>query len=429
MQLMARTQAERRTRGAGRLSLMIHRISLAVLLAGAGLSAAAEPPSTTKVDPNDNLSFYHPTTATAAYPQTAAKRIENVIFCIGDGMGLGQVALARVKTAGLDGKLCLERLPVTGLVRTHSANSAVTDSAAAGTALACGVKTKNAMIGMAPGGQGYCTILEAARDKGMGTGLVVTSAITHATPACFASHVKSRKAEDKIAEQLIANRVNVLFGGGRKFFLPKSAPKSGRKDSLDLLAAAKEAGYEYLETAAGLPSLHGPYALGLFQLSGLTTTPPEPNLAVLTRKAIQLLGPARPQSAPGKAGFFLMVEGSQIDWECHANKAAGTIRQTLLFDQAVQVAVDFAVKNGRTLVIVTADHETGGLTLIGGGNEDKPDAQLSVRWSTKGHSGTPVAIYAMGPGAAQFAGVQDNTEIPKKIAQLLNIKPFPRPTK
>ena len=178
-----------------------------------------------------------------------------------------------------------------------------------------------------------------------------------------------------------------------------------------------------------MQSLCGSYVLGLFQLEGLKTVPPEPSLAQLTGKAIELLSRIRPDAAHGKAGFFLMVEGSQIDWECHSNKAGNAVRQTLLFDQAVEAAVAFAVKDGRTLVIVTADHETGGLTLIGGGSEDKPDAQLTPRWSTKGHSGTPVAVYALGPGAGQFAGVQDNTEIPRKIARLLGINPFPRPTK
>jgi alkaline phosphatase len=408
------------------LSLVLCSISLVVLLAGTGLFAAQRPSS--KIDPND-LSFYRPSEETAARLQTAGRGADNVIFCIGDGMGLGQVALARVTTVGLDGKLCMERLPVAGLVRSHAANSSVTDSAAAGTALACGVKTNNGMIGMTPDEQGYCTILEAARDKGMATGLVVTSTISHATPACFAAHVKSRKSEGQIAEQLIANRVNVLFGGGKKFFLPKTAPKSGRKDSLDLLAAAQAAGYQYAETAEAMQTLCGPYVLGLFQLEGLKTVAPEPSLAQLTRKAIELLAHIRSDTAGGRGGFFLMVEGSQIDWECHSNKAAGAIRQTLLFDQAVEAAVDFALQDGHTLVLVTADHETGGLSLIGGGNEDKPDAQLTARWSTKGHSGIPVAIHALGPGATQFGGVQDNTEIPAKIARLLNITPFPRPTR
>jgi alkaline phosphatase len=382
-------------------------------------------------DTND-LSFYRPSGTAESYPLTH-ENVRNVILCIGDGMGLSQVTLARAKAAGLGGRLCLERLPVTGLVQTYSQDSCVTDSAAAGTALACGVKTNNGMIGMTPDGQGYCTILEAAETQGMATGLVVTSTITHATPACFGAHVKSRLLEDKIAGQLVTNRINVLFGGGKKFFLPRSDSHSGRKDNTYLLAAAREAGYEYIETAEELRSATGPRLLGLFQLDALTTKSPEPSLAQLTEKAIQVLrqGP-RSADASGRAtrrGFFLMVEGSQIDWACHNNDAKGAVRQTLLFDQAVGAAVDFALRDGRTLVIVTADHETGGLTLPGAGNENKPDTELNVRWSTRAHTGSPVPIYAIGPGALRFAGVQDNTEIPKKIAQLLDIRPFPRPLK
>ncbi len=384
-----------------------------------------------EADPN-SISFYQPSPASESYP-LAHENVRNVILCIGDGMGLSQVALARVKAAGLGGKLCMERLPVTGLVRTHSEDSCVTDSAAAGTALACGVKTNNAMIGVTPDGQGYCSILEAAQARDMATGLVVTSTITHATPASFGAHVKSRKSEDRIAEQLVGNQINVLFGGGKKFFLPQSDSHSGRKDNTDLLTVAQDAGYEYLETAEQLRSTNAPRLLGLFQLDALKTRSPEPSLAQLTEKAIQVLR-QRPRSGDvsGRAtgrGFFLMVEGSQIDWACHSNDAKAAVRQTLLFDQAVDAAVDFALRDGRTLVIVTADHETGGLTLPGGGNEDKGDKKLSVRWSTKGHTGSPVPIYAIGPGALRFTGVQDNTEIPRKIAQLLDIRPFPRPVK
>ena len=396
-----------------------------------------------KADSND-LSFYQPPATTEPYPLTNARKVKNVILCIGDGMGLSQVTLARVKAAGLGGKLTMERLPVTGLVRTHSIDSCVTDSAAAATALASGVKTKNGMIGMTPDGQKYGTILEAAKGKGMATGLVATSTITHATPAGFAAHVNARSLEDKIAAQLLANKVNVLFGGGRKFFLPRSSSDSARKDDLNPLAAAREAGYMYLETGDELPSARGPYVLGLFQVGPLTTIAPEPSLVMLTQKAIQILksdvdtgrkpgttgtsGP-RPGTSTRKPGFFLMVEGSQIDWACHANDALGAVRQTLLFDQAVAAAVAFALIDGGTLVIVTADHETGGLTLVGAGNEDKGDTELTVRWSTKGHTGSPVPLYALGPGAAQFAGVCDNTDIPRKIARLLDLQPFPRPLK
>lgn len=381
-----------------------------------------------KADSTD-LSFYRPPITMEPHPLTDAEQLKNVILCIGDGMGLSQVALASRNAAGPGGKLHMERLPVSGLVRTWSANSAVTDSAAASTAMSCGVKTNNGMIGVTPDEQEYCTILEAAQACGMATGLVATAAITHATPAAFASHVKSRKMEDRIAEQLIGNRVNVLLGGGRKFFLPKSEPGSGRKDEIDLIARAREAGYTYVETALDLRSIGTTHVLGLFQPEALTTVEPEPSLAVLTRKAIQVLQQARNAPDANGRGFLLMVEGSQIDWACHNNDSAATIRQTLLFDQAVETAVDFALKDRHTLVIVAADHETGGLTLLGNGNEDKGDADLMPQWSTRGHTGSPVPIWAVGPGASHFAGVQDNTDIPRKIARMLDIKPFPRRVK
>lgn len=159
----------------------------------------------------------------------------------------------------------------------------------------------------------------------------------------------------------------------------------------------------------------------MFQLDSLTTVAPEPSLAELTAKAIEVLN--REEKYGGKQGFFLMVEGSQIDWTCHSNDAASTIRQTLLFDEAVKAAIDFAQKDKQTLVVVTADHETGGLTIKGGsprGND------LNVNWSTKGHSAMPVPIYAFGPQAGIFAGTYDNTDVPKKFANLLGINPFPK---
>lgn len=418
-----------------------------VLIAGLVTVAPAAEQFSSKVDAND-LSFYAASVTTATYPLASARKVRNVIVCIGDGMGLNQVAVASATVGGPSGRLCIERMPVTGLVRTYSANSRVTDSAAAGTALAAGIKTNNGMIGIAPDGKVYQTILETAKARGMATGLVVTSSITDATPAVFASHVKSRTMEAAIAEQLIATRVNVLFGGGRKCFLPKSDPNSGRKDDRDLIAEARQAGYLYVTSDRELHSIRGPYVLGLFQYGGLTTASPEPSLAAMTRKAIHVLTKVKRSSSDGKSGFFLMVEGSQIDWACHQNLLKHAIRQTLLFDQAVQAAVDFALRDGHTLVIVTADHETGGLTLpeppkasdaakageatkaseVAKASEAaKPSAEPTIHWSTKGHTSAPVMIGALGPGAAVFAGMQDNTDIPKKIAQLLGITPFPRP--
>ena len=342
--------------------------------------------------------------------------VKNVIFCIGDGMGLGQVALARMASAGPNGQLYLEEMPVVGIIKTHSADSLVTDSAAAGTAMAAGFKTNNGMVGILPQGGKCLTILEAAKEKGMATGLVVTSSVTDATPASFGSHVKLRSMQDQIAEDLLANKINVIFGGGRDFFVPKSEPNSKRTDERNLLNEAKKAGYCNIQNAQELHLARGPYILGLFQPAALTTMPPEPTLSELAEKAIEVL-------SKNKQGFFLMIEGSQIDWGCHKNDWNNTIRQTLLFDKAVKTALDFALKNTQTLVIVTADHETGGLVIKNGSLEGK---DLDVKWTTSGHTATPVPLYAFGPGADKFAGVYDNTQIPKRIATLLGIKDFPR---
>jgi alkaline phosphatase len=280
--------------------------------------------------------------------------------------------------------------------------------------MACGVKTNKGIVGMDEQGRSRESILEAAKAKGMRTGLVVTCTITHATPACFASHVRSRKMEEQIAEQLLDNRVNVMFGGGRKFFLPFITGGGARMDGRDLIKEAKEAGYNYVDTAKELKSADGDYVLGLFASESLTTHKPEPSLGEMTEKAIKLL------SKEGD-GFFLMVEGSQIDWTCHRNDEEECIRQVVLFDEAVKAGIDFAMSDGRTLVIATADHETGGLIITGEeGGSNKPEA----KWTSRGHTGMPVAVYAFGPGAGEFSGVYDNTEIAKKIARLLGIEDF-----
>jgi alkaline phosphatase len=353
------------------------------------------------------------------------EKVKNIIFCIGDGMGLTQTAFTRIQELGPDGMLNMEKMPVVGIIRTHSLDSLVTDSPAAGTALATGMKTNTGMLGMTPDGTKYQTILEAARDRGMRTGLAVNCEITNATPAAFGSHVKSRYEEPVIAEHLLANKINVLLGSGKEFFIPKTERNSKREDNRDLISEAKGAGYEYVETFEQLKSAKKPYLLGLFEHKLLTSEHPEPSLAELTKKAIQILTADYEDSLAENAGFFLMVECHQIDWACHQNDADKMVKQTLLFDEAVKVALDFASADGRTLVIVAADHETGGLTFKSKSYGAKSQAAYPA-WSHDGHTGTPVPIYAYGPQANIFTGVYDNTEIPKKFAKLLGITPFPK---
>jgi len=364
-----------------------------------------------------DISFYTPATDAGAFPMPETAQppvVNNVILLIGDGMGFEQVAMARAAAAGAEGVLYMEKMPVKGDCTTHS-ESAVTDSAAAGTALACGVKTKNGVIGINAYGIACKSILEAAREQGRKTALVATSTISHATPASFACHVGSRGLEAEIAAQMLASKVNVLLGGGRHFWIPQSEIGSKRNDDRNLLEEAEAQGYLWVGDLEALSRASGDYVLGLFQMGALKTFPPEPSLPQMTQAAIRILTADRNQN---DRGFFMMVEGSQIDWAGHANNTENCIKQTLLFDQAVKAAVDFALNDGKTLVIVTADHETGGLTRHDDG----------FIWTSKGHTAATVPVYAYGPGSDLFSGSMDNTDIPRKIATLMGIHYFPTTT-
>lgn len=349
--------------------------------------------------------------AMAFVPANAAQGPKNVILMIGDGMGPAQVSLARLDS----GKpLSMDSMPVAGFAKTQSANSVVTDSAAAGTALATGHKTNNGMISTLPDGKTTVeTVLEAAHKMGKATGLLTTVAITDATPAAFGSHVPARKDQPRIAPQFL-KKVDVILGGGRQFFVPQSQAGSKRTDNTDVIAQAKADGYVYVDTREGLLSAKGTEILGLFEDAEMTTEAPEPTLAEMSDKAISVL-------SKDKDGFFVMIEGGQIDRKCHANDAKGAVKQTLDFSDAVRRALDFARKNGNTLVVVTADHETGGLTLLG---SEEGGSTITPNFATNHHSACNVPVFAYGPGAAEFAGVLDNTDIPKRIAKLMGVKGF-----
>jgi alkaline phosphatase len=391
-------------------------LMLTALMFATGLRAA----ESTAFDYGDvagdisDFSFYKAPASMERLPRPsglAEDAARNVIVMIGDGLAAAQVQMARLETVGADGRLHMERLPVLGLMRTHSASQLVTDSAAAGTAIASGIKTDNGKLGIAADGSAYETLLEAAQALGRRTGLVATSRISHATPAAFASHVENRNQEQQIAAQIFDRRINVLLGGGRDYW---SADKRG--DGRDLIGEAREAGYELVKDRNELQNAAGDHVLGLFTEGPLDTQPPEPMISEMTAKAIELL-------SSSDSGFFLMVEGSQIDWACHAHNEDNTVRQTLLFDHAVAVALDFAQSRSDTLLIVTSDHECGGLTVFG---DDFDDPDIEGRWSSRGHSALDVPVYAYGPGAERFAGALDNTELAKHIAELMGVETFPR---
>ncbi len=364
-------------------------------------------------EPEVDLSFYTPPADTAPLPLSPSTQVKNVILLIGDGMGIAHVEAASLKATGVSGRLDMERMPVTGLSNTNSTSNIVTDSAAGGTALSTGFRTNNYMIARDPDGKNLKTLAEAAREAGMSAGLAVTCGVTHATPASFSAHVENRKMEDVIAEQMVNNRIDVILGGGKEYFIPSTETGSKRKDEKNILNTARDLGYNIIETREDLIKAEKLPLLGIFSISALKTEAPEPTLAEMTDRAITLL-------SKNEKGFFLMVEGSQIDWAAHSNKADQAIRQTLLFDQAVKTALDFAAKDGKTLVLVTADHETGGMAI----EEEKKE--LSFDWTSRDHTGTPVPVFACGPGAIKFTGVMNNTDIPKKIGEILGLKNFPQ---
>lgn len=343
-------------------------------------------------------------------------RTRNIILFIGDGMSVAAVSAARLRKGGAEGTLHMDRMPVAGFVRTTAADSVITDSAASATAMASGFKTNNGVIGMTPDGRKVLSVLKGAMERGMASGLVATSSITHATPAPFASHVPSRTMHERIAEDLLETGVDVLLGGGRRFFLPRTQEGGRRDDGRNLLEEARAAGYDVCLTPEEAQQAGSRKILGLFADNAMDMTASEISLAGMTSLAMEKLRRHR-------RGFFLMVEGSQIDWEAHDNILDRMIEEILDFDDAVGLALDFAAEDRRTLVIVTSDHETGGLVILDGSMDG---AEIEVAWASTGHNGATVPLTAFGPGAEAFSGFRDNTEIAVAMARRLGIRDFPR---
>lgn len=323
------------------------------------------------------------------------KNAKNVVFFLGDGLGITTMTAARIYKVGEDGDLTIDTLPETAFVKTYSNDAQVTDSAAAMSAYMTGVKTNNDVVSMTsdtvafdasgndyannadstcPSGNGHAvtTLLELAKAAGLGTGVVTTTRITHATPAATYAHVCHRDGENTIAAQMtpggagyntaLGDGIDVILGGGRRHFLPKGASGSKRSDVRDLLSEMKAGGYTYVsnrsEFNAAAPGA-GQRLLGLFTLDHMAydldrDATQEPSLAEMTGKAIDVL------KNNGK-GFFLMVEGGRIDHALHNTNAARALQDTIAFDDAVKAAIDKlqsldpGLKN--TLIVVTADHD------------------------------------------------------------------------
>ena len=334
-------------------------------------------------------------------------RAKNIILLIGDGMGIAQIQAGLTANGG---KLNLLQFPVTGFSLTEASDQYITDSGAGATALSIGRKTYNGAIGVDASGTPRETILETAEKKGLATGLVATCSITHATPASFIAHQAKRSLEEAIALDFLKTDVDVFIGGGLRYF-------TQRQDGRNLLEELRAKGYQVLpDTAANLTQYKkGKLAALVAGLHPKKMTEGRGDYLVkATQTALQIV-----KQQP--KGFFVMIEGSQIDWGGHANNTQYVTSEMIDFDEAIGEALRFAQADKNTLVIVTADHETGGMTLLAG---NTAVGTIEAKFTTGGHTGVMVPVFAYGPGAEAFNGIYPNTAIYEKMMQALGL-PLP----
>lgn len=337
----------------------------------------------------------------------STEKAKNIIFLIGDGMGLTQITAAMYANKN---RINLERFPVVGLHKTHSSNNLVTDSAAAATAFACGVKTYNGAIGVNADTVAVKSILELAEEKGLATGLVATSTIVHATPASFYAHEIRRNFYERIAKDLVDSDIDYFVGGGKKYFDRRDM------DNDDLIKELRAKGYQisdYFNEPFSQVMMPSKKNFGYFtsDTDPLPVSKGRGYLYAATKAGIRFL------KKRSDKGFFMMTEGSQIDWGGHANESNYIVSELLDFDRVVGYALDFAKKDGETLVVVTADHETGGFSIVQGSRMDS----LATKFTTSYHTASMIPVFAYGPGSEEFSGVYENTAIFRKMKKALGL--------
>lgn len=344
--------------------------------------------------------------------------VKNIILMVGDGMGAAQISALML--ADENAPVNMERATVGGFVKTRSADNRVTDSAAAATAYSTGEKTNNGHLSVNPEGAPLETILEKAENAGMPTGLVVTINIQHATPAAFYAHNPDRNDYEDIALGLLDSGIDVAIGGGIRYM-------TDREDGRDLMKELEANGYTVADNLNALASVTSGQAVALYDevelAADFMSSEAGRDVTLLSRgtsKALEIL--AANSAAAGK-GFFAMIEGSWIDSAGHANDEGMLMGEMRDFDNAVGVAFDYADTHPGTLVIVLADHETGGLT-IPSGNENflLPDSGIEFSWATGGHTATMVPMLTYGTGASAFGGIIDNTEVNRRMESILGLE-------
>jgi len=374
------------------------------------------------------------------------ERPKFIFLFIGDGMGLGQISMAEAYLSSQKGEISntpisFTKFPVFGLSTTYSANSYITCSSAAGTALSTGFKTNNGMLGVDPQNNKLKSITYKLKESGIPVGIVSSVTIDHATPAAFYANSLSRSSYYDIAVQIPESGFDFFGGGGF------AQPTGEKKDQKDIYKVLEDGGYTVARGIQEYIAKKGSKKIALFQERGkeadlpyaIDRTPADLTLKQVVAAAIDHLY--------GPKGFFIMAEGGKIDWAGHGNDARTNILEVLDFADAVDVAVGFAKKYpNETLIIVTADHETGGMTLgrekgyelklkeLDSQNKsvavDKESAsaiaelnkKANVGWTTTSHTGTAVPVFATGPGSRMFMGRMDNTDIPKRILRIMGLE-------
>jgi alkaline phosphatase len=327
------------------------------------------------------------------------KTPKSIILLIGDGMSATQI-FAGITANG--GRLNLNHMKHIGFTQTQSADNYITDSAAGGTAIATGQRVNNGVIALNADGQPIPSILQISDKNGKATGLVSTSGITHATPASFIAHQTSRNMYEAIAADFLKTDIDIFIGGGLEHF-------NQREDGRDLTKDLNKKGYQvFTSLKASAGATKAPMAIFTAEGHNADYSDRGEMLTDATRKVLEVLS-ADPN------GFFVMIEGSMIDWGGHDNSTPYIVGEMLDFDRAIGAALEFAAKDGETLVIVTADHETGGMTINGGSFKEHT---VTAKYTSPDHTAVMVPTFAYGPGAEAFIGIYDNTDLFVKMMNL-----------
>ena len=350
--------------------------------------------------PTQTFTYEHPY-AVEKLQAPKGKKVKNVILMIGDGMSLMHVYTAWTANRG---KLWLENAQATGLSKTWAVKKLVTDSGSGGTSLATGVKTVYHAVGVDPEGKPLTSLVDVAKELGKDAGMAVTCRLWDATPCDFCCHNIDRDKEEELVGDYPTSGVDFVFGGGAQKF-------TKRKDGRDIFKELQKKGYHVSRTLDDFFAYDKNSRIFAVPYDKDTPLPDERGdlLARASMKGISLMN-------QNKNGFFMMIEGSQLDDYGHFNQLDLLMKETLDFDQTVGEVMKWAAKDGETLVVVTADHETGGLTLVNG---NKDEGRVECCFSTKDHSGAMVSVYAFGPGAENFTGIFENTDVFKKIKKLM----------